>query len=229
MYGYVRVSSQEQNEDRQLIAMAEAGVARGNIFIDKQSGKDFERPNYKRLMKKLRPGDTLIIKSIDRLGRNYEEIQNQWRIITKEKKVDIVVIDMPLLDTRRDKNLLGTFISYLVLQLLSFISENERTTIRQRQAEGIAAAKKRGVRFGRPTKEAPPDFDELIAKWQKKEMPLYEILRQYGMSESTFYRRLRERKAMKRGEAVVRCQKVYVLKKLRLCVRDKFLDNLHLI
>ena len=200
IYGYVRVSSQEQNEDRQLIAMAEAGVARGNIFMDKQSGKDFERPNYKRLMKKLRPGDTLIIKSIDRLGRNYEEIQNQWRIITKEKKVDIVVIDMPLLDTRRDKNLLGTFISDLVLQLLSFISENERTTIRQRQAEGIAAAKKRGVRFGRPTKDAPPDFDELIAKWQKKEMPLDEILRQYGMSESTFYRRLRERNAMKRGK-----------------------------
>ena len=200
IYGYVRVSSQEQNEDRQLIAMAEAGVARGNIFMDKQSGKDFERPNYKRLMKRLRPGDTLIIKSIDRLGRNYEEIQNQWRIITKEKKVDIVVIDMPLLDTRRDKNLLGTFISDLVLQLLSFISENERTTIRQRQAEGIAAAKKRGVRFGRPTKEAPPDFDELIAKWQKKEMPLDEILRQYGMSESTFYRRLRERNAMKRGK-----------------------------
>ena len=200
IYGYVRVSSQEQNEDRQLIAMAEAGVARGNIFIDKQSGKDFERPNYKKLIKRLRPGDTLIIKSIDRLGRNYEEIQNQWRIITKEKKVDIVVIDMPLLDTRRDKNLLGTFISDLVLQLLSFISENERTTIRQRQAEGIAAAKKRGVRFGRPTKEAPPNFDELIAKWQKKEMPLDEILRQYGMSESTFYRRLRERNAMKRGK-----------------------------
>ena len=200
IYGYVRVSSQEQNEDRQLIAMAEAGVAHGNIFMDKQSGKDFERPNYKRLMKKLHPGDTLIIKSIDRLGRNYEEIQNQWRIITKEKKVDIVVIDMPLLDTRRDKNLLGTFISDLVLQLLSFISENERTTIRQRQAEGIAAARKRGVRFGRPTKEAPPDFDELIAKWQKKEMPLDEILRQYGMSESTFYRRLRERNAMKRGK-----------------------------
>ena len=200
IYGYVRVSSQEQNEDRQLIAMAEAGVARGNIFMDKQSGKDFERPNYKKLIKRLRPGDTLIIKSIDRLGGNYEEIQNQWRIITKEKKVDIVVIDMPLLDTRRDKNLLGTFISDLVLQLLSFISENERTTIRQRQAEGIAAAKKRGVRLGRPTKEAPSDFDELIAKWQKKEMPLDEILRQYGMSESTFYRRLRERNAMKRGK-----------------------------
>ena len=127
IYGYVRVSSQEQNEDRQLVAMAEAGVARGNIFMDKQSGNDFERPIYKRLMKKLRPGDTLIIKSIDRLGRNYEEIQNQWRIITKEKKVDIVVIDMPLLDTRRDKNLLGTFISDLVLQLLSFILLSRRS------------------------------------------------------------------------------------------------------
>ena len=133
VYGYVRVSSQEQNEDRQLIAMAEAGVERANIFIDKQSGKDFDRPNYKRLINRLRPGDTLFIKSIDRLGRNYEEIQNQWRIITKDKDVDMVVIDMPLLDTRINKNLLGTFISDLVLQLLSFISENERTTIRQRQ------------------------------------------------------------------------------------------------
>ena len=181
VYGYVRVSSQEQNEDRQLIAMAEAGVERANIFIDKQSGKDFDRPNYKRLIDRLRPGDTLFIKSIDRLGRNYEEIQNQWRIITKDKGVDMVVIDMPLLDTRINKNLLGTFISDLVLQLLSFISENERTTIRQRQAEGIAAAKKRGVRFGRPTKEAPQNF-----------IPLDEILKEYDMSAATFYRRLRE-------------------------------------
>ena len=181
VYGYVRVSSQEQNEDRQLIAMAEAGVERANIFIDKQSGKDFDRPNYKRLIKRLRPGDTLFIKSIDRLGRNYEEIQNQWRIITKDKDVDMVVIDMPLLNTRINKNLLGTFISDLVLQLLSFISENERTTIRQRQAEGIAAAKKRGVRFGRPTKEAPQNF-----------IPLDEILKEYDMSAATFYRRLRE-------------------------------------
>ena len=181
IYGYVRVSSQEQNEDRQLIAMSEAGVERANIFIDKQSGKDFDRPNYKRLIKRLRPGDTLFIKSIDRLGRNYEEIQNQWRIITKDKDVDMVVIDMPLLDTRINKNLLGTFISDLVLQLLSFISENERTTIRQRQAEGIAAAKKRGVRFGRPTKEAPQNF-----------IPLDEILKEYDMSAATFYRRLRE-------------------------------------
>ena len=192
IYGYVRVSSQEQNEDRQLIAMSEAGVERANIFIDKQSGKDFDRPNYKRLIKRLRPGDTLFIKSIDRLGRNYEEIQNQWRIITKDKGVDMVVIDMPLLDTRNHKNLLGTFISDLVLQLLSFISENERTTIRQRQAEGIAAAKKRGVRFGRPTKEAPQNFEEIILKWQKKEIPLDEILKEYDMSAATFYRRLRE-------------------------------------
>ena len=172
--------------------MAEAGVERANIFIDKQSGKDFDRPNYKRLIKRLRPGDTLFIKSIDRLGRNYEEIQNQWRIITKDKGVDMVVIDMPLLDTRNHKNLLGTFISDLVLQLLSFISENERTTIRQRQAEGIAAAKKRGVRFGRPTKEAPQNFEEVILKWQKKEIPLDEILKEYDMSAATFYRRLRE-------------------------------------
>ena len=192
IYGYVRVSSQEQNEDRQLIAMSEAGVERANIFIDKQSGKDFDRPNYKRLIKRLRPGDTLFIKSIDRLGRNYEEIQNQWRIITKDKGVDMVVIDMPLLDTRINKNLLGTFISDLVLQLLSFISENERTTIRQRQTEGIAAAKKRGVRFGRPTKEAPQNFEEVILKWQKKEVPLDEILKEYDMSAATFYRRLRE-------------------------------------
>ena len=192
IYGYVRVSSQEQNEDRQLIAMEESGVERANIFIDKQSGKDFDRPNYKRLIKRLRPGDTLFIKSIDRLGRNYEEIQNQWRIITKDKGVDMVVIDMPLLDTRNHKNLLGTFISDLVLQLLSFISENERTTIRQRQAEGIAAAKKRGVKFGRPTKEAPQNFEEVILKWQKKEIPLDEILKEYDMSAATFYRRLRE-------------------------------------
>ena len=192
IYGYVRVSSQEQNEDRQLIAMSEAGVERTNIFIDKQSGKDFDRPNYKRLIKRLRPGDTLFIKSIDRFGRNYEEIQNQWRIITKDKGVDMVVIDMPLLDTRNHKNLLGTFISDLVLQLLSFISENERTTIRQRQAEGIAAAKKRGVRFGRPAKEAPQNFEEVILKWQTKEVPLDEILKEYDMSAATFYRRLRE-------------------------------------
>ena len=192
VFGYVRVSSQEQNEDRQMISMEQAGVPRSNIYIDKQSGKDFNRPNYNRLMKKLRSGDTLFIKSIDRLGRNYEEILNQWRIITKEKSVDVVVIDMPLLDTRHEKNLLGTFISDIVLQLLSYVSETERTNIKQRQAEGIAAAKKRGVKFGRPIKEMPPNFGELITQWEKKELTMQEIMKTYDMSESTFYRRMRE-------------------------------------
>ena len=182
IYGYIRVSSQEQNEDRQLIAMAEVGVMRENIYMDKQSGKDFERPQYKRLVKKLREGDILFIKSINRLGRNYEEILNQWRIITKEKRTDIVVLDMPLLDTRRDKNLLGTFISDIVLQLLSFVSENERVNIRQRQAEGIAAAKKRGVKFGRPIKEMPEDFEEIIKKWEQKVLSIREITAMYGIS-----------------------------------------------
>ena len=197
VFGYVRVSSQEQNEDRQLISMEQAGVPRSNIYIDKQSGKDFNRPNYRRLMKKLRSGDTLFIKSIDRLGRNYEEILNQWRIITKEKSVDVVVLDMPLLDTRHEKNLLGTFISDIVLQLLSYVSETERTNIKQRQAEGIAAAKKRGVKFGRPIKEMPPNFGELITQWEKKELTMQEILKTYDMSESTFYRRMREYNAGK--------------------------------
>lgn len=197
VFGYVRVSSQEQNEDRQLISMEQAGVPNTNVYIDKQSGKDFNRPNYKRLMKKLRSGDTLFIKSIDRLGRNYEEILNQWRIITKEKSVDVVVIDMPLLDTRHEKNLLGTFISDIVLQLLSYVSETERTNIKQRQAEGIAAAKKRGVKFGRPIKEMPPNFGELITQWEKKELTMQEILKTYDMSESTFYRRMREYNAGK--------------------------------
>ena len=191
-YAYVRVSSFDQNEDRQLLAMNEAGIRKENIYIDKLSGKDFNRPNYKRLLKKLRDGDTLYIKSIDRLGRNYEEIQKQWRIITREKRAEVVVLDMPLLDTRRDKNLLGTFISDLVLQLLSFIAENERVTIKQRQAEGIAAAKKRGVKFGRPSKDLPPDIGEIIVKWQKNELTIDEIAATYGMSNSTVYRRIRE-------------------------------------
>lgn len=191
-YGYIRVSTAEQNEDRQLLAMQEIGISSEKIFMDKQSGKDFNRPQYKKLMRKIKSGDTLYIKSIDRLGRNYEEIQNQWRIITKEKKADIVVIDMLLLDTRRDKNLLGTFISDIVLQLLSFVAENERVNIRQRQKEGIAAAKKRGVRFGRPRKIMPPDFYESIEKWKAKEMSVQEILAIYKISESTFFRRLRE-------------------------------------
>lgn len=191
-YGYIRVSTAEQNEDRQLLAMQEIGISSGKIYMDKQSGKDFNRPQYKKLMRKLKSGDTLYIKSIDRLGRNYEEIQNQWRIITKEKKADIVVIDMPLLDTRRDKNLLGTFISDIVLQLLSFVAENERVNIRQRQKEGIAAAKKRGVKFGRPRKNMPPEFYESIEKWKAKEMSVPEILKIYKISESTFFRRLRK-------------------------------------
>ena len=197
-YGYVRVSSQDQNEDRQLIAMGQAGVSRSNIYMDKQSGKDFNRPNYKRLIKRLREGDLLYILSIDRLGRNYEEIQNQWRIITKEKKADIVVIDMPLLDTRRDKNLLGTFISDMVLQLLSFVAENERDAIRSRQAAGIAAAKAKGVKFGRPVKEVSDDFAGEVELWAKKEIPLEEILRKYDMCKATFYRRVKELELSKR-------------------------------
>ena len=198
VYAYVRVSSTDQNEDRQMIAMEQAGVPEGNIYIDKQSGKDFNRPNYKRLMKRLREGDILYILSIDRLGRNYEEIQNQWRIITKEKKVDIVVIDMPLLDTRRDKNLLGTFISDMVLQLLSFVAENERENIRSRQAAGIAAAKAKGVKFGRPIKEVSDEFAREVELWAKKEISLEEILQKYDMCRATFYRRVREMELVNR-------------------------------
>ena len=198
VYAYVRVSSTDQNEDRQMIAMEQAGVPEGNIYIDKQSGKDFNRPNYKRLIKRLREGDVLYILSIDRLGRNYEEIQNQWRIITKEKKVDIVVIDMPLLDTRRDKNLLGTFISDMVLQLLSFVAENERENIRSRQAAGIAAAKAKGVKFGRPVKEVSEEFAREVELWAKKEISLEEILQKYDMCRATFYRRVREMELVNR-------------------------------
>lgn len=197
-YGYVRVSSQDQNEARQLIEMEKAGVLKENIYIDKQSGKDFNRPNYKRLLKKLKEGDILYILSIDRLGRNYEEILSQWRCITKDKKVDIVVIDMPLLDTRRDKNLLGTFISDMVLQLLSFVAQNERENTRIRQAQGIAAAKARGVKFGRPVKEVPTDFAYEVDKWAKKEIPIDEILEKYDMCKATFYRRVRELELTKR-------------------------------
>ena len=197
IYGYVRVSSQDQHEDRQLISFEELKIPKANIYIDKMSGKDFSRPNYKKLIRRIKAGDILYIKSIDRLGRNYDEIQNQWRIITKEKKVDIVVVDMPLLDTRKEKNLLGTFISDLVLQLLSFVAENERINIHQRQAEGIAAAKKRGVKFGRPTKGLPPDFEDLVQQWSKKEISLKDISKKYQISEATFYRRLRDMKGSK--------------------------------
>lgn len=198
-YGYVRVSSREQNEDRQLDALREMEIAKRNIFIDKQSGKDFERPQYKRLVRKVKREDLIYIKSIDRLGRNYSEIQEQWRFLTKEKGADIVVMDMPLLDTRRGKDLMGTFLSDIVLQVLSFAAENERTNIRQRQAEGIAAAKARGVRFGRPQINMPEYFGKTVRSWERKEITVEEAVRRCGVSESTFYRRLREYRAEKRG------------------------------
>ena len=191
-YGYVRVSSADQNEDRQMIEMQKIGVPFKNVYIDKQSGKNFERPSYKRLVRRLKEGDLLYILSIDRLGRNYEEIQNQWRILTKEKGIDIVVIDMPLLDTRQGKDLMGTFIADLVLQILSFVAQSEREKIKERQEQGIAAAKARGVRFGRPEKEVPDDFAQMVKAWEKKSLPLQELLQKCDMSEATFYRKLRE-------------------------------------
>ena len=192
IYGYVRVSTREQNEDRQMIAMREMNVPEQNIFIDKQSGKDFNRPQYKRLLKRLKENDVLYIKSIDRLGRNYEDILEQWRIITKVRKVDIVVIDMPILDTSRDKNLIGTLISDIFLQVLSFVAENERTTIHQRQAEGIAAAKARGVRFGRAPKPLPENFHDVYQRWKRKELTVEQAAAECSMAKSTFYDRARE-------------------------------------
>jgi len=195
-YGYIRVSSVDQNEDRQLLALS-AFVAQTSLFVDKQSGKDFERPAYNRLVSMLTNGDLLYVHSIDRLGRNYEEILNQWRILTKEIGVDVVVIDMPLLDTRSGKDLMGTFIADLVLQILSFVAQNERESIRKRQAEGIAAAKARGVRFGRPIKKPPENFSDLVKLWERGSIPLATIIEQSGLKEATFYRRLREFRAMK--------------------------------
>lgn len=191
-YGYIRVSSQDQNEDRQLIAMKEKLVPTSNLFADKQSGKDFERPQYKKMVKKLKAGDLLYILSIDRLGRNYEEIQRQWRILTKEIGIDICVIDMPLLDTRNGKDLMGTFIADLVLQILSFVSESERNNIKKRQAEGIAAARARGVHLGRPVKEVPENFPETVKAWEKGEITLAEALKRSNMGQTSFYRRRRE-------------------------------------
>lgn len=191
-YGYVRVSSVDQNEDRQMIEMQRAGIPNKNIFVDKQSGKNFDRPSYKRLVRRLGEGDLLYILSIDRLGRNYEEIQAQWRVITKEKGVDIVVMDMPLLDTRQGKDLMGTFIADLVLQILSFVAQSEREKIKERQEQGIAAAKARGVRFGRPEKEVPDNFKQLVRDWERKQLLLPDLLQECDMSEATFYRRLRE-------------------------------------
>ena len=188
-YGYIRVSSVDQNEIRQRIALEQQAIAPGHIFMDKMSGKDFQRPQYQAMLKKFRPGDQLCITSIDRLGRNYEEILEQWRVLTREKRVDILVLDMPLLDTRRDKNLLGTFIADLVLQVLSFVAQNERENIRNRQAEGIAAAKQRGVRFGREAKPLPANFLENYALWREGRISDLEAARRCRMPQSTFYRK----------------------------------------
>ena len=193
VYGYARVSSKEQNEDRQMIALMEnMNVPLENIYVEKQSGKDFNRPQYQTLLDKIGEDDLIYVKSIDRLGRNYAEIIEQWKIITKDKKTDLYVIDMPLLDTRRGKDLMGTFLSDIVLAVLSYVAENERVNIRQRQAEGIAAAKKRGVVFGRPVKKPPENFQNLIHQWKTGKMKLKEVTEICDMSESTFYRRLRE-------------------------------------
>lgn len=200
VYGYIRVSSRDQNDDRQRIALKTMGVLEKNVFTDKQSGKDFERPYYKRMVRRMKKDDLLYIKSIDRLGRNYGEILEQWRILTKEKGIDIVVMDMPLLDTRRGKDLMGTFLSDIVLQVLSFVAENERTNIRQRQAEGIAAAKTRGVKFGRPEKEVPDDFGEIVRAWEHKRLAFSEVLKKCGMSGATFYRRVREYRLIRDGK-----------------------------
>ena len=192
IYGYIRVSTREQNEDRQMIALREVGVPEINIFLDKQSGKDFNRPQYKKMLRKLKKDDLLYIKSIDRLGRNYEEILQQWRVLTKEKGIDIVVLDMPLLDTRRGKDLMGTFLSDIVLQVLSFVAENERTNIRQRQAEGIAAAKTKGVKFGRPPLPLPDNFYEVHNAWRAKKITLKEAAKACNMPVGTFYGKARK-------------------------------------
>ena len=191
-YGYIRVSSADQCEDRQTLSMHENGVPDKNIYIDKQSGKDFERIEYKALIKKLRPNDLLYIKSIDRLGRNYDEIQNQWRFLTRDKGIDIVVIDIPLLDTRINKDLIGTLIADLVLQILSYVAHSERDVIRQRQAEGIRAARAKGVHLGRPVIKPNENFIEVVKLWERGKLPFFVALEQTGLTESTFYRRLRE-------------------------------------
>lgn len=192
IYGYVRVSSTDQNEDRQMLEMQRLKIKKKNIYIDKQSGKDFNRPSYQRLLGKLKKGDLLYVKSIDRLGRNYKEIQNQWRVLTKEMEVDVVVIDIPLLDTRVYKDLMGTFIADLVLQVLSFVAENERVNIRKRQEEGIKAAKLKGVMFGRPMIKVPDNFGSLVKQWERGHIRAEDVAKECDMSIATFYRRLRE-------------------------------------
>lgn len=192
IYGYMRVSSREQNEDRQRIALLEMGVPEKNIYMDKLSGKNFERPQYKKLMKRIDSKSVLFVKSIDRLGRNYKDLNEQWRIITKEKGADIVVIDMPLLDTRREKNLLGTLISDIVLALLSYVAENERMNIKQRQTEGIAAAKARGVKFGRPPLRLPDNFHQVHKEWREGKMSVTQAAKACGLPQSTFFRKAKE-------------------------------------
>lgn len=201
-YGYVRVSSMEQNEDRQMIALKEAGVLSDCIYMDKQSGKDFHRADYEKMVSLLKNGDLLYIMSIDRLGRNYLEIQEQWRILTKEIGVDICVIDMPLLDTRKGKDLLGTFMADLVLQILSFVAENERENIRKRQEQGIEAAKRRGVRFGRPERKVPDDFKNIVRAWERGNLKINEVLERCQMSRSTFFRRLREMRLIQGDKSI---------------------------
>ncbi|MDD6300806.1 MAG: recombinase family protein [Ruminococcus sp.] len=194
-YGYVRVSSIDQNEERQMVEMRKLGIAEERIYKDKQSGKDFNRPMYQKLLRKLKKGDVLHILSIDRLGRNYEDIQSQWRYLTREKEVDISVIDMPLLDTRRGKDLMGTFLADIVLQVLSFVAQNERENIRKRQAEGIAAAKANGMKFGRPVIKAPDNFPDIVQRWESGTIRAREAAELCGMCESTFYHRLLEYRA----------------------------------
>ena len=191
-YAYIRVSTTDQNEDRQLDAMIALEIPRSQIFVDKQSGTDFNRPRYKALMRKLKQGDVLYIKSIDRLGRNYEEIQHQWRILTKERRVDIAVLDMPLLDTRIGKDLMGTFLADIVLQVLPFVAQNERETTRKRQMEGIVSARSRGVQFGRPLKEPTGNFSNAVKDWEQGKLTFQEVLAITGLKESSFYRRLKE-------------------------------------
>ncbi len=186
LYGYVRVSSKEQNEERQVIAMREFGIPKKHIVIEKQSGKDFERPLYKRLIQKMKPGDTLVIKCIDRLGRNYDEILEQWRSLTKEKEIAIVVLDMPLLDTRQERDLTGVLISDIVLQLLSYVAQTEREFIRQRQREGIAAAKERNVKFGRPECIKPKNYIQVYMDWKEKRVTASRAAELLGVSRSTF-------------------------------------------
>ena len=199
IYGYIRVSSLDQNEDRQLIAMRHLRVPQRNIFVDKQAGKDFERPMYKKMVRRLKKEDLIYIKSIDRLGRNYQEVVEQWQYLTRIKKVDIVVIEMPLLDTRRGKDLMGTFLSDIVLQVLSFVAENERTSIRNRQKEGINAAKQRGVKFGRPSLPLPDNFKDIYQKWEDGRITSYQAANQCGFSRTTFYDRVKRLRATGEG------------------------------